>query len=208
MEESMSAREHWDTVYANKSPDAVSWYQPQFQQSLTWIDRCQLSRGAHLVDIGGGASTLVDDLLARGFEKLSVVDLSAHALAHSRQRLGESGECVHWVVGDVTTPLFEDASVDLWHDRAVFHFLTEDAVRSAYVEHVSRCVRPGGFVILATFGPGGPERCSGLPVVRYGPAELAQALGAGFVLLEQASENHVTPWGSSQAFTYVLCQRA
>src|SRR5690606_37314818 len=151
-------------------------YRPRIEQSLAWIDRCDLAADAHIVDVGGGASTLVDDLLARGFTRVSVADLSARALERARERLGDRAEQVGWVLGDVTTPLFEDASVALWHDRAVFHFLTDADARAAYVERVTRALRPGGLAILASFGQAGPERCSGLPVVRYDPAELAAAL--------------------------------
>lgn len=203
----MSIREHWDEVYRTKSPDAVSWYRPRLQQSLAWIDGCGLAPGAHIVDVGGGASTLVDDLLARGFERVSVVDISAEALARSKARLGDAASSVRWVVGDATTTLFDDDSVDLWHDRAVFHFLTDADRREAYLAALRRSVRRGGYAIMATFGPNGPDRCSGLPVVRYAPDEIAAALGPGFELVEQASEEHRTPRGAAQAFAYALCRR-
>lgn len=204
----MSTREHWDQVYRSKSPDSVSWYRPRLEQSLAWIDQCGLDPRAHVVDVGGGASTLVDDLLARGFERVSVADIAAEALAHTRARLGDAARSVHWVVGDATTPLFDEDSVELWHDRAVFHFLTEPARRDAYIEAMRRSVRPGGFVIIATFGPNGPERCSGLPVTRYASSDIAAALGSGFELVEQADEEHTTPSGAMQAFAYALCRRS
>ncbi len=203
----MSTREHWDEVYRGKSPDAVSWYRPRLERSLAWIDSCGLDPRAHVVDVGGGASTLVDDLLARGFERVSVADISAEALAHTRARLGDAARSVQWVVGDATTPLFDEDTVDLWHDRAVFHFLTEPERRDAYIEALRRSVRPGGFAIIATFGPNGPERCSGLPVTRYASSGIAAALGPGFELVDQADEEHTTPWGASQAFAYALCRR-
>jgi SAM-dependent methyltransferase len=203
----MSTREHWDSVYAKKSPEEVSWYRPRLERSLSWIDGCGLDRAARVVDVGGGASTLVDDLLARGFECVSVVDLSARGLEHSCARLGDAAGRVQWLVGDATTRLFEDDTVDLWHDRAVFHFLVDEERRRAYVNHLRRCVRPGGFVIIATFGPGGPERCSGLPVARHAPAEVVEALGPGFELVDSAEEEHVTPAGTSQSFSHVLCRR-
>lgn len=204
----MSTREHWDEVYRTRSPDSVSWYRPRLERSLAWIDRCGLDPDAHVVDVGGGASTLVDDLLARGFERVSVADISAEALAHSRARLGDGAGSVRWVVGDATTRLFDEDSVDLWHDRAVFHFLTDPARRAAYVAALRRCVRPGGFAIVATFGPNGPERCSGLPVTRYASSDIAAALGSGFELVDQADEEHTTPWGAPQAFAYALCRRS
>lgn len=203
----MSTRDHWDKVYTTRTPDAVSWYRPRLDHSLAWIDRCALPTRAHIVDVGGGASTLVDDLLARGFSRLSVADISAHALEHTRVRLGDAGLPVRWVVGDVTTPLFDEASVDLWHDRAVFHFLTDPAAREAYAAEARRAIRPGGLAIVATFGPNGPERCSGLPVQRYAAHEIAAALGAGFELVDAADEEHTTPWGAPQAFAYALCRR-
>lgn len=204
----MSTREHWDEVYRDKSPDSVSWYRPRLEQSLAWVDGCDLDPSAHIVDVGGGASTLVDDLLARGYEQISVADISAEALALARARLGDAASSVDWVVGDATTPLFDEESVDLWHDRAVFHFLTESARRDAYIEALRRAVRPGGYAIIATFGPGGPERCSGLPVKRYASGDIAAALGSGFELVDQTDEEHVTPWGSEQAFAYALCRRS
>jgi SAM-dependent methyltransferase len=203
----VNTREHWDEVYRSKPPNAVSWYRPHLERSLAWIDGCGLARDAQIVDVGGGASTLVDDLLARGFERICVADISTEALAHARARLGAAADAVRWVVGDVTTTLLEDASVDLWHDRAVFHFLTEDASRAAYITALTRCLRPGGFALLATFGPDGPERCSGLPVRRHSAADLAAALGPSFELVAYADEVHETPWGAPQSFAYALCRR-
>ena len=213
----MTTRDHWNTVYTTKSPLAVSWFTPRLERSLALVERATRFAGAgqtdldpasgHLVDIGGGASTLVDDLLALGYRHVSVADLSEHALEHSRQRLGDLADQVRWVVGDVTTRLFEDQSVDLWHDRAVFHFLTTTEERAAYLEHLANALRPGGFVILGTFGPNGPERCSGLPVVRYSAARLAEVLGPDFELVTDDSETHATPGGSSQAFTWTLFRR-
>lgn len=203
----MSTREHWDEVYRSRSPDSVSWYRSHLERSLAWIDGCGLAPHAHVVDVGGGASTLVDDLLARGFERVSVVDLSGEGIAHSRARLGDAARGVRWIVGDATTTLFDEGSVDLWHDRAVFHFLTDTARRDAYLDTLRRCVRPGGFALIATFGPNGPERCSGLPVVRYASADIAAALGEGFELVAQADEEHTTPRGATQAFAYALCRR-
>lgn len=200
--------EHWDDVYRHKAADEVSWYRPRLDTSLSLIDRAGLASSAHVVDAGGGASTLVDSLLARGFARVTVVDLSSLALERARARLGDAARAVEWRVGDVTTRLFDEASVDLWHDRAVLHFLTEPEARAAYVARVGACVRPGGFVILASFGPRGPERCSGLPVLRQSAGELAATLGPGFELVAQADEEHTTPAGARQAFSYALCQRS
>lgn len=206
----MTTREHWENVYSQKSPDAVSWFRPRLDRSLALIAQAGLAPNSHIADIGGGASTLVDDLLALGTAKVSVADLSASALEHSKRRLGDDADKVTWVVGDATTRLFEDASVDLWHDRAVFHFLTGPEQRAAYLDHMARALRPsahGAHVLLATFGPDGPERCSGLPVVRYSAAALAETLGPAFELVTEEAELHTTPWGSNQAFTYALFRR-
>lgn len=197
-------RDFWDDVYRSKAPDAVSWYAPRLERSLAWIEGCGLPPDAHLVDVGGGASTLVDDLLERGFTRISVADIAAQALEHTRARLGADAARVDWVIGDATTPLFDAESVDLWHDRAVFHFLTDPARRAAYVAALLHALRPGGFALLSTFGPDGPERCSGLPVARYAAADIAAVLGARFELIDQAEELHQTPWGAPQAFTCTL----
>ncbi len=204
----MSDERHWDAVYADRAPTELSWYRPRLERSLEWIDACGLEPPAQIVDIGGGASTLVDDLLARGFEGVTVVDLSARALERAQARLGPAAARVRWIVGDLTTPLLAAASVDLWHDRAVFHFLTDERQRRAYVEQLRRALRPRGCVILASFGPSGPQRCSGLPVRRHSSAQLHEALGPGFTLLRSADEVHQTPAGAAQAFAYALCQRA
>ena len=203
----MSRREHWDAVYRARSPDAVSWYRPRLERSLEWIERCAADRDSRIVDVGGGASTLVDDLLEREYSHVCVVDISSEALSRSRARLGAAAASVEWVVGDVTSPILDDSSVDVWHDRAVFHFLTDPILRDAYVAALHRAVRPGGFVVIATFGPNGPGRCSGLPVQRYASSEIADALGAGFELVDRADEQHVTPTGATQAFAYSLCRR-
>lgn len=202
----MSTQDHWNDVYASTAPDTVSWHRNHLEQSLAWLDALELPKTAHIVDVGGGASTFVDDVLARGFQSVSVADISERALEHSKRRLGP-GARVQWVVGDVTNPLFPDNSVDLWHDRAVFHFLTSAAQQEAYRTQVSRCVRPGGSLIIATFGPQGPERCSGLPVVRYSPEGIAVAMGEAFELVERSEEVHSTPQGRVQAFAYALCRR-
>jgi SAM-dependent methyltransferase len=204
----MSRQEHWEAVYAAKEPSQVSWFRPHLDRSVAWIEGLGLDSGAHIVDVGAGASTLVDDLLARGFVRISALDLSAQALARSQARLGEeAADRVRWIVGDATEALLEADSVDLWHDRAVFHFLTEEAQRAAYVAQLARALRVGGVVILATFAPDGPERCSGLPVARHSVASLREALGPAFVLLDEAREVHETPWGSPQVFTYAMFRR-
>jgi SAM-dependent methyltransferase len=203
----MTSKSHWEGVYLQKNASEVSWYQPHLKQSLELIAEAALPPSAAIVDVGGGASTLVDDLLARGYENLTVIDLAAAALAQSRARLGERATGVRWLEGDATSELLPTASVDLWHDRAVFHFLTEETRRRAYAAQVERCVRPGGFVVMSTFAPDGPERCSGLPVARYSPDEIVSALGSAFEKVAEARERHTSPWGSAQSFSYALCRR-
>ena len=198
---------HWESVYQKKATDAVSWYRPHLEQSVAWIRQVAPSNDARLVDAGGGASTLVDDLLALGLGRITVIDLSATALQRSQARLGDRAKQVRWLAGDVTQPLLDPGSVDLWHDRAVFHFLTDPGDRAAYVEQLRAALRPGGHAILATFGPDGPEKCSGLPVQRYSPQGIADALGMGFTLVQTTTEVHQTPWGSPQAFSYALLRR-
>lgn len=199
------AAEHWEKVYLTKQPDTVSWFQAHATRSLALIRSVGTSLDARLIDVGGGASTLVDDLLHDGFENVSVLDLSASALAHARKRLGAAADRVTWIAGDICTVNLPAQAYDIWHDRAVFHFLTDPADRSAYVQQVMKSVKPGGHVIVATFSPDGPDQCSGLPVARYSPGGLHQAFGAAFELLEHMTEAHQTPWGSVQHFVYCHC---
>lgn len=197
---------HWEGVYRSKAPDAVSWYAPHLEESLGYIRRTGVGTGAAIVDIGGGEATLVDDLLDEGYRDLSVLDLSARALEVCRERLGERAARVRWWVGDVLTHAFEPGSVDVWHDRAVFHFLTGEEQRRRYVAQVCRALKPGGFAIVGAFGPEGPLQCSGLPVARYAPGELHGEFGDRFRLLEHRTSVHRTPTGASQQFVYCYCR--
>lgn len=201
-------KHHWEDVYARKAPDSVSWFQPHAQRSLDLIARTGLMRDAAIIDVGGGASTLVDDLLARGYHDLNVLDLSAAALDAAQTRLGDEARRVSWVEADITEVDLPAQRYDLWHDRAVFHFLTDAAQRQAYVEQVLRAVKPGGHVIVATFAEDGPDRCSGLPVMRYGADALHAEFGAPFKLLEHSRETHHTPSGAVQHFVYCYCRRS
>jgi SAM-dependent methyltransferase len=203
----MSQREHWSSVYATKSPEAVSWYRPHLDVSLSLVRGLGLPRDAAILDVGGGASTLVDDLLGEGFTRVTVLDLAEGALAATKARLGERASSIGFLAGDVTCVELEPASVDLWHDRAVFHFLVDDDARRAYVRALTRALRPGAHAIVATFAPDGPERCSGLPVVRRSAEEIALALGPDVRLVDTRTETHVTPWGSTQSFAYALVRR-
>ncbi len=203
----MSDRPHWESVYSRKGSDEVSWYRPHLENSLRFIERAELGAEARIVDVGGGASTLVDDLLAAGYGNLAVMDLAAAALEVAQARLGARAGAVDWIVGDVTTPLLEPQSVDFWHDRAVFHFLTEPAARAAYLGEVARALKPDGHVLVATFGPDGPEACSGLPVARYDAPGIHAVFGEAFEKIGEAQEHHETPWGSTQSFVYCFCRR-
>lgn len=199
-------RQHWETLYQTRATDAVSWFQPHAVSSLRLIERCA-GTGAEVIDVGGGASVLVDDLLDAGYRHVTVLDLAESALAASRARLGERAEAVEWIAGDITRVDLPAARYDVWHDRAVFHFLTDPVDRARYVEQVLRAVKPGGHVIVAAFGPGGPLQCSGLDVVRYDPDALHAEFGAPFRLLGHETETHHTPAGKEQEFVYCYCLR-
>lgn len=201
----MNPQSHWETVYRSKTAESVSWYQPHADRSLALIRRIAAGQRRSLIDVGAGASTLVDDLLADGGFDLSLLDLSDAAFEVVRQRLGQQAAAVQWWVGDVTQLALPTQAYDIWHDRAVFHFLTEAAQRRAYVEQVRRAVRPGGHVIVAAFGPNGPLQCSGLPVMRYSADELHAEFGGVFELQEHLSESHQTPTGQVQEFVYCHC---
>ena len=198
---------HWETVYETKPADSVSWFQPHAEKSLEIIQATGQNKHAALIDVGGGASTLVDDLLNLGYDNLSVLDLSAAALKVAQDRLGAKAATVNWLVGDITTVSLPANAYDIWHDRAVFHFLTEEADRRAYVAQVMRSVRPNGHIIIATFAEDGPEKCSGLPVMRYSPEALHQEFGRGFQLVSQDKETHHTPFGTDQQFIYCYCRK-
>ena len=201
----MSTKSHWENVYRTKHSQRVSWYQPHAALSLAMIRRTGFSTDASIVDVGGGASTLVDDLVASKYRSVTVLDLSRAALNVAQQRLGVDAGRVYWIEGDITTAPLPERAFDVWHDRAVFHFLTEPAARKAYVAQVMRSVKPGGHVIVATFGPDGPTQCSGLPVMRYAPGDLHAQFGNAFRLLEHTAEEHYTPGGSVQHFVYCHC---
>jgi ubiquinone/menaquinone biosynthesis C-methylase UbiE len=198
----MASREHWERVYSTKAADRVSWFQPHAEQSLDLIEATGASPGASIIDVGGGASTLVDDLLQRGYSAITVLDLSAVALACARARLGALAANVNWIEANVTEAPLPAEAYEIWHDRAVFHFLTSAAERRAYVDTVLRSVKPGGHVIVATFAEDGPTECSGLPVMRYSADELHGEFGEFFQLVRHKKETHVTPFGTEQKFVY------
>lgn len=201
------AAEHWRQVYETKSPDAVSWHQPVPEPSLRALQRLAVSPAAALIDIGAGASLLTDELLARGYTDLTVLDIAAPALDVSRKRLGPRAELVRWIVADITV-FRPERRYDVWHDRAVFHFLTDPEQRKAYRQALLAGTAPEAFVIMATFAIDGPERCSGLPVRRYDAAGLAVELGPDFAPVDAWREEHVTPWGAPQAFQWCVFRRS
>jgi SAM-dependent methyltransferase len=199
-------RQHWETVYGNKAVDEVSWFQQHAASSLRLIEGCA-DKNAHIIDVGGGASVLVDGLLDAGYRNLTVLDLAEPALAASRARLGARAQSVQWIAADITRAELPAARYDVWHDRAVFHFLTDPADRARYVAQVLKSVKPGGHVIVAAFGPGGPLQCSGLDVMRYAPDALHAEFGTPFRLLGHQTEIHRTPTGQEQEFVYCYCRR-
>ena len=202
----MNTQEHWERIYSTKAPDQVSWYCPHLNASLDLIARTSVSRDAAIIDVGGGESTLVDDLMAKGYENISVLDISQVAIDASKARLGRDANKVRWINADITGIEFERSQFDVWHDRAVFHFLTASADRGAYVRQVARAVKPAGHVIIGAFGPEGPDRCSGLDVVRYDADSLHDEFGRRFRLLESSKQLHQTPFGTVQQFLYCYCR--
>lgn len=202
----MTTKVHWENVYQAKAVDEVSWYRPHLETSLRLIDDAAPDRGSAVIDVGGGEATLVDDLVSRGYTDVTVLDISQAAIEVAKDRLGFAAAPVHWIIGDITSVELEAARYDLWHDRAVFHFLTSADDRAAYVRQVARAVRVGGHVIVATFGLEGPEKCSGLDVVRYDAENLHGEFGPKFRLLDSVTEVHETPWGTPQQFMYCFCR--
>jgi len=202
----MSAQAHWEHVYGTKAPDQVSWFRPHLETSLAFIERAEPNTDARIIDVGGGESTLVDDLVARGYRNVTVLDISQIAIGVTKDRLGKRASLVTWIVGDVTTADMPVNTYDVWHDRAVFHFLTNPADRVAYVEQVRKSVVPGGHVIIGTFGPEGPTKCSGLSVDRYDAESLHSEFGKKFRLLDTVKEMHETPFRTIQQFVYCFCR--
>jgi len=202
----MNVETHWEKIYREKAPDAVSWYRPHLETSLALIERAAPERGVSIIDVGGGESTLVDDLLAHGYQNITVLDVSQTAIAVTKKRLGSAAEEVQWVTADILNGELAPNAYDVWHDRAVFHFLTAMDQRVAYVRQVARAVKPGGHVLVSTFGPEGPTKCSGLEVVRYDAESLHTEFGVRFRLLDSIKEFHNTPFGTTQQFLYCLCR--
>jgi len=202
----MTTKEYWEHTYHGKAIESLSWFQAHAERSLRLIRETGIPLTASIIDVGGGASMLVDDLLQAGYENLTVLDVSETALFAAKARLGPRSKIVKWWEADITDAKLPVGAYDLWHDRAVFHFLTSQRDRRAYVREVVRAVKPGGHVIVAAFSESGPTQCSGLPVMRYSPEALHAEFGAAFTLLRHEEEEHRTPSGRSQQFIYCYCQ--
>ena len=201
-----SRHDHWEAVYTGKTEDQVSWFQQTPAISLELIALCGAAGKSPIIDIGGGASRLVDCLVSKGYDDVTVLDLSSAALARARSRLDNSANRVRWIEADVT--VWEPSRVyDVWHDRAAFHFLVLPEDQAAYVGRLVRALRPGGHAIIGTFAPDGPERCSGLAVRRYDATELAATFGGGFALVDTRKHEHATPWGATQRFQFSTFRR-
>jgi SAM-dependent methyltransferase len=202
----MDNKAHWEKVYGTKAPESVSWYTPHLETSLNLIQKAVSSKASAIIDIGGGEATLVDDLLSKGYTDISVLDISQKAIDVARERIAELADKVHWYCVDITTATLPQNYFDIWHDRAVFHFLTEESQRMKYIEQVMRSVKHGGYVIMSTFGLEGPEKCSGLDVVRYDAENLHGQFGKKFKLINSSTEIHNTPMGTTQQFLYCFCR--
>ena len=200
----MDTKSHWDAIFEKKPSSQLGWFQPHLSSSLELLSRADLPKESSIIDVGGGDSTLVDDLLAQGHDDITVLDVSRAALARARSRLGLRAERVRWIEGDILDTALPERHYHLWHDRALFHFLVEEADRALYVAKLIASLAPAGRVIFATFAPDGPSQCSGLPTMRYAPADLLSLLGTGFELEASLSEDHVMPSGAHQRFAYAM----
>jgi ubiquinone/menaquinone biosynthesis C-methylase UbiE len=203
----VDSKAHWEAVYGSRAPAELSWYQPQPTRSLELLDQLGVGPSTSLIDVGGGASTLVDALLDRQLGEITVLDISGAALEHAKRRVGARSSAVVWIEADITRTDLEADAYDVWHDRAVFHFLTNEADRRRYVAAASRAIRPGGAAVIATFSMHGPMRCSGLDVMRYDAERLVRELGGAFSLERTLDDVHHTPSGGAQAFTFTVLRR-
>ena len=202
----MNRKKHWDEIYTSRQTDEVSWYQREPKVSLDLIGLTKIGPHARIIDVGGGASSLVDEFLKRGFKNLTVLDISPVALAHTKQRLEQKAAHVGWIEANITEVAFSD-KFDLWHDRAVFHFLTGDEDRQKYIRNLNSALSLGGHLILASFASDGPPKCSGLEVERYEPETLRAEVGNSFELVKSVKEVHITPAKKDQRFIYCLFKK-
>jgi len=203
----MESKKHWEKVYTSKANTELSWFQEHAQLSLKIICNASIPISASIIDVGGGSSTLVDDLLANGYEHITVLDLSKAALITSKARVGACTADIQWLEANILEVELPTHAYDVWHDRAVFHFLTTEDERHAYVQKVLQAVKPGGLVIVATFAEDGPNQCSGLPVMRYSASALHSEFGEPFELIGHEKESHNTPAGNQQKFVYCFCRK-
>ncbi len=203
----MTDKNHWEDVYQTKESKAVSWYQPHAELSLEWIKASAPDTTARIIDVGGGASTLVDDLISTGFSQLVVLDLAEAALTQAKARLKEKSALVNWLVADINSPDLTLEPVDIWHDRAVFHFLTQPGERETYRQRLLTTLTSHGTFIIATFAEDGPTQCSGLSVMRYSAADLTDFFGEHFLLVDTRKEVHQTPFATAQQFRYCLFKK-
>lgn len=203
----MNRQSHWENVYRTKNADQVSWFKLHLSKSLEIVLGTKIDKHDPIIDVGGGASTLVDDLLNEGFTNVIVLDVSSESLEVSKKRLGKEALKIHWTTGDITAVNLPKSYYSLWHDRAVFHFLTNPEDRQNYKRILDQSLKPKAFAIIATFSLGGPTKCSGLDVVRYSPETLSKELGPGFQLLHSENETHKTPFDTTQEFVYCLFQK-
>ena len=208
MKDMNDKKEHWNLIYKKTADEEVSWYQPHLQKSLQLILSSGVPTTGSIIDVGGGTSTLVDDLIEHGYRDITVLDISAEAIYKLKERLGERCYSVHWVEADITNIDLPANHYDLWHDRAVFHFLTDPEDRSSYIATLRRSLRPKGVLVISTFAPNGPNQCSGLDVARFSANTLQSVFGGDFQLKESIIENHKTPVGALQEFQYSIFQYA
>jgi ubiquinone/menaquinone biosynthesis C-methylase UbiE len=200
-------KDHWENVYHTKTQEQVSWFREHLETSIKLILETGVAKDAAIIDVGGGNSTLADDLLDLGFLDVSVLDISGKAINDSRERLGQRADDVNWIEADITAADLPPDRFNVWHDRAVFHFLTSPGDRHRYVAQVERSLRKGGHIIVASFGPEGPQKCSGLDVVRYSPESMHDQFGNTFKLVDHVEETHHTPFGTTQEFLYCYCRK-
>ena len=198
----MPQKNHWEKVYSDKPSELLGWYKPRLQTSLTWIKELILDADDSIIDVGGGASTLVDDLLGAGYRSITVLDISEKALSSAKARLGKKAELVTWLTGDIISVDLPTHQYELWHDRAAFHFLIELDQQRKYRDKLLKALKPSGHLIIATFAPEAPPKCSGLPVQRYNQDQLGNLLGSEFELVQHRKEQHVTPGGVKQMYLY------
>ena len=203
----MNKKSHWENVFQTKAINEVSWYRDHLENSLQMIGNTGVDKTAAIIDVGGGTSTLVDDLLADGYGNVAVLDISSRAIAESQKRLEHAAERVDWIVADITQADLPENYYDVWHDRAVFHFLTDAEDRRKYVQIAMRSLKVGGHIIVASFGLEGPRKCSGLDVVRYSPESMHGEFGDQFRLVRSVKESHETPFGTTQEFVYCYCRK-